>query len=354
MPSSEIGGAKYYCESYAEAAERFREASHRAGGSCLSLAVGDDQLTIDVTTIGPSDAERVIVLSSGIHGVEGFVGSAIQLAWLDRTSAVQDARVVLIHAINPYGFAHLRRCNEVNVDLNRNFLDAESEYTGSPNRYREFDPLLNPARAVKGIDLFRAFATWSVLRYGLPALKETIVAGQYDFPQGLFFGGHGPAASTELVRNNIGQWIGNAPEIIHIDLHSGLGQFADCRLMLVQRQDDPDYAWYRSTYDNSVEPLAGGFTYAATGAMGTWLRRRFSERTYRFVTAEFGTFPPLRVLAALRRENQAHHYNDPADNECKSAKRELRECFCPSEPHWREQVVATGLRIIGQSARPPS
>ena len=31
----------------------------------------------------------------------------------------------MIHALNPFGFAHLRRANEDNVDLNRNFVDHE-------------------------------------------------------------------------------------------------------------------------------------------------------------------------------------------------------------------------------------
>ena len=31
--------------------------------------------------------------------------------------------VLLVHAVNPYGFSHLRRANEDHIDLNRNFLD---------------------------------------------------------------------------------------------------------------------------------------------------------------------------------------------------------------------------------------
>ena len=53
-------------------------------------------------------------------------------------------RCVLLHALNPYGFAWLRRVNEHNVDLNRNFLLPGEAYRGSPAGYAALDPLLNP------------------------------------------------------------------------------------------------------------------------------------------------------------------------------------------------------------------
>ncbi len=347
--------AKYFSASYAEARDRFRESARQLGVLSWYAIKGNQNLTIDVATLGQADAESAVVLSSGVHGVEGFFGSAIQLAWLD---GIQDAleserlRIVLIHAINPVGFANLRRCNEDNVDLNRNFHDSDSRYQGSPAHYGQFDQLLNPQRPARRFDTFKLAATWNVFRFGLPAIKEAVASGQYDYPKGLFFGGHGPCEATRVVQANIAEWVGEARNIVHVDFHSGLGKFADYRLLLVQPQADPDCDWYRATFDSTrVEPLAGGggFAYVAAGAMGTWLRSRFKDRNYRFVTAEFGTYSPLRVLAALRRENQVHLYNSPTDRIYKQAKRELLECFCPQSERWRRQVTATGLEIIARS-----
>lgn len=345
----------YFSESYGQARDRFRESAQRIGAVLSSHAINaDSNQTIDVATIG-ARTENVIVLSSGVHGVEGFLGSAIQLAWMDQIEPERESgrpSLVLIHAINPYGFANLRRWNEDNVDLNRNFHDLQSGYTGSPSRYAQFSHLLNPERPARQLDTFKLSAICNLIRYGLPALKEVIASGQYDYPNGLFFGGNEASESTRIVQTNISDWIGDAQNVIHIDVHSGLGRFADCRLLLVQPSDDPDCQWYRATFDfKRVEPLAGadGFAYVPSGDMGTWLRRQFPERRYRSVTAEFGTYSPLRVLAALRRENQVHRHNKPTDRVYELAKRELLECFCPRSTRWRQHVVATGLEILSQS-----
>ncbi|NIP92101.1 MAG: DUF2817 domain-containing protein, partial [Akkermansiaceae bacterium] len=77
----------------------------------------------------------------------------------------------------------------------------------------------------------------------------------------------------------------------------------------------------------------------------------FSDRDYRFATPEFGTYPELRVLRALRAENRAHHHCPPGDPRLRRARREILECFCPGAPAWRRQVVRLGLEIIERGER---
>ena len=59
--------------------------------------------------------------------------------------AAPPLRCVLLHALNPFGFAWRRRVNEDNVDLNRNFLLDDEGYVGCPDGYAHLDPLLLPA-----------------------------------------------------------------------------------------------------------------------------------------------------------------------------------------------------------------
>ena len=80
----------------------------------------NEELTIDLAVVGSLNSENLLLYSSGIHGVEGFAGSAIQLSVLDRLkdqALFSDYCVVFIHIINPYGMAWHRRVNENNVDL---------------------------------------------------------------------------------------------------------------------------------------------------------------------------------------------------------------------------------------------
>src|SRR5262245_30689570 len=99
------------------ARERFRALTAERGWlqEAHPIAVkghGDWDLTIDVAKLGPSSAESLLILSSGLHGVEGFFGSAVQLTWLESVprgwSPPAGWRVLLLHALNPWGFAHIR------------------------------------------------------------------------------------------------------------------------------------------------------------------------------------------------------------------------------------------------------
>lgn len=342
---------------YNVAAERFREAAASAGARLERHPVQEDgtepTLTIDVATIGATVPRRTILVSSGLHGVEGFFGSAIQLGWLSCLAAdlpvPEGTRVVLVHAVNPYGFAHRRRVNEDNVDLNRNFLNPPRRYEGSPAGYAALDPLLNPASPPSRLEPFRLKALWYVRRFGMPALKAAVAGGQYQFPRGLFFGGHVPSTSTRLIRGRLPHWAGDAPRVIHLDLHTGLGAFAQHRLLLQESADSPEVEWYRETFGHeTVEPSADGDStaYDASGTLGGWARSSLGSARYRFVTAEFGTYPIVRVLGALRAENRAHHFARPGSPAVERAKTELMECFCPASERWRTQVVEQGLTII--------
>ena len=344
--------------SYVAARERFREAARGAAGVLEHHVLpgrGPDgcELVVDVALVGARSPRRAVVVSSGLHGVEGFFGSAVQLAWLRRfrggvASLPGGTLVVLLHAVNPFGFAWRRRADEGNVDLNRNFLDAGEAYAGIPEHYDRVHGLLNPP-APPRLDAFRLRAAWAVRRHGLPVLQNAVATGQYEHPAGLFFGGREAAASTRLVQDRFWSWTRAAEEVLHLDLHTGLGDYADYRL-LIEPPHLHDLEWYRSLFDPERVAAVGGDTpYAARGVMGAWLARHAGPRRYRFACLEFGTYGPLRVLAALRAENRAHYHAAPDTTAYARAKQELVECFCPARGPWRRKALARALEVTAQA-----
>lgn len=354
----------YFSDTYETARHRFLDATKRIGGRVESYALAtsskfstDDPLSMDVGILGPETGPTIII-SSGLHGVEGFAGSAVQLAWLERLSrnpsSAKPIRYVLIHAINPYGFAKRRRVNEENIDLNRNFLIPPEQYAGASDGYRRLNRFLNPASPPSKFELFKLKVIWNIVRYGLPKLKESVACGQYDFPSGLFFGGNGPAWSTQVLQQHCDQWLGSTKRIIHIDIHTGLGKFGSYKLLVTERQPNENLDWYQAAYGaEAVEMLAkpGGTAYQASGVFGTWMQNHFSDCEYRSVGAEFGTYDVVRILAALRAENRAHHYASPDSPMYRKAKEELIECFCPASKQWRDALIESGLKIVEQSAQ---
>ena len=290
----------------------------------------------------------------GVHGVEGFFGSAVRLGLLERlrqAASQRYVRYVLIHAVNPFGFSCLRRFNEDNVDLNHNFLDSADDYIGAPDGYAVLDGFLNPTSQPSRLEPVRLKALWNIWRMGLAALKQAVAGGQYEYPDGLFFGGHGPCQSAQLVRQHCDSWLGLSPKIIPVDFHSGLGSFGSYKLLLAETAESKDYPWYTGAFGAEfVEPLAepDGTAYTVSGSFGGWMQSHFKARAYHFVAAEFGTCDVIRVLAAIRAENRAHHYGSESSSIYQGAKAELVECFRPADASWRRLVVEAGLEIVAQ------
>lgn len=348
----------FFSHDYSEAQARFREAAAKLGWSLESLAIGatgpdGSELSFDVACSSGGDPRRVLVVSSGVHGVESYFGSAVQLAMLDQylSGLVPGAKVVFLHGLNAYGFAYSRRFNEENVDPNRNFLLAGQPFAGSPAGYAELDPFLNPQRPPSSWEPFTAKAVWLILRHGMRKLRSAIASGQYDYPQGLFFGGHGPSRMQTILRQHMPRWLEGSEQVVHLDFHTGLGEFATWKLLIdyklsdLQRQQLTD--WFGA--DSFEANVDSDIAYDARGGFGQWcVAQRFAPQ-YLFACAEFGTYPAVKVLAGLRAENQAHHWGKAEDASTKRAKETLKELFCPADAKWREQVVRQSMELVRQA-----
>jgi len=347
-----------FSSDYLSARTRFRAGVERQNWTLESLPIDASadglELTIDVAaSSGPAD--NVLLLSSGVHGVEGFLGSAVQLSLLDRLaemdSAWRDVRLVCIHAVNPYGFAAMRRFDENNVDLNRNFLPADASYTGAPDAYVALDALINPQRPPSAWEPFLLKAVWQVARHGMPRLRQALAGGQYDFPQGLFYGGAEPTQSHRLLAENMPRWLEGSRRVIHLDFHTGLGHWGGCRLLidypLTDLQRSQLTQWYGAAAFETCDETE--VAYQAQGGWSQWCVSQGFSPEYVYACAEYGTYKPLTVFAGLRAENSAHHWGEPDHRATVAAKARLKELFAPASPAWRKQVLNHAASLIDQS-----
>src|SRR5207248_2833057 len=115
--------ADYFSPDYPNARERFCAAAERAGARLNRYLLPErlgpqgESLSIDVARLGPDSATDALVVLSGTHGVEGFGGAGCQVGFLiDRLyeALPSSGCALLVHALNPHGFAWLRRVNEDN------------------------------------------------------------------------------------------------------------------------------------------------------------------------------------------------------------------------------------------------
>jgi hypothetical protein len=339
-----------FSDSYAVARARFCEAASARGGTLRRVEVCRDpvhgSLSIDVAELGPLGAP-VVVVSSGLHGVEGLFGSAVQLAWLERAELPKGKRIVLVHGLNPYGMAHLRRVNENNVDLNRNFLPPGRPYSGVSAGYERLASLLNPKSPHGGFELMIARALWQIARHGMSTLKQAVAGGQYEHPEGLFFGGKCLQPGPELVLEQAARWVGASEQIIWIDLHTGLGPSATYKLLVSEEDGSDAHRRLKARFGAQVQPWDAsgkGVAYRVEGGLSDGLRQVFGARCTT-LTCEFGTHSPLTVLRALRARNRAHHHG----GDLAGAQAQIVEAFCPASRRWRQRVLERGLAVVEQA-----
>ena len=251
--------ACFFSDGYTSARLRFRAAAARLNATLEQLVVSEGaDLTIDVAVLpaDSSDADPpTLVHFSGTHGVEAYAGSAVQLALLQQWAAEpsmaparRGVRVVLVHAVNPYGFACGRRFNEDSVDLNRNVLSerefAELSKTGTERQhlYDSYQWLFNHGRAWNAGDdlLFVAKALYGIVVLGTVNVKRAVVAGQYHMPDGLYFGGRELATSHRLLVPHLQRVAAPSKAAILIDVHTGLGPTGVDTLIPAFEQPDDD------------------------------------------------------------------------------------------------------------------
>lgn len=341
---------EYFSPDYFTARTRFRQAVEEAGGRLHAIPIdakgpGSEQLTIDIGWFGSEQPNKVLLHSSGLHGVEAFAGSAIQLQLLDSLPKVpDDTALVLVHVLNPYGMSWLRRVNENNVDLNRNFLAPDEKYAGASEDYSKLDGLLNPPSPPSS-DFFLPRAGWAIVRYGFTALKQAIGGGQYEYPKGIMFGGKQLEQGPREYQTFLSEHLAAAQRVVAIDVHTGLGKYGEDTLL----SESQGYETARRMFGERVTPLdpEQGPAYRASGAIDSMVPRVLPKARVYFLTQEFGTYSSVKVLRALREENRWDHYGDGTVNH--PTKQKLKEIFGPEDESWRRSVLARGRQLLKQA-----
>ena len=350
----------YFAPDYFSARRRFIAVAEARGARLASypiaaLGPGGEPLSIDTAYIGPSRPTGLLIVLSGTHGVEGFMGSALQQLWLEKSQQValdRDAGCLLVHAVNPFGFAWQRRTNENNVDINRNALE---QFPGPANpAYAQLNAWLNPPTPPRRLDFFWTRGAWLLLTQGLASVKQATAGGQYQFPQSIFYGGERLEASTARLAEILSDATFSAVErAVAIDLHTGLGRFATYRLLVDFAEGAPPYGemvrWFGAAAVASNQPERS-IAYRVSGGLLGLIERAFPCAQTFPAVLEFGTVSLTRMIATLRRENRAyvHAAGSPAYTAARAA---LVDVFRPDHEAWQRRVLEQGVRVLAQGCR---
>ena len=354
---------RFFSREYAEARARFLAACGSRGAAIRSYPYEGfnkklpEELAIDTARFGSAYASKILVLIAGTHGVEGFCGSACQIAAVDSVTwnaLPSDLSVFLIHGLNPYGFAMLRRVDEENIDLNRNFVGDYAALAGYNPEYDRLNAALNPARwrEAEPQEGDEEIATF-IKTEGMKKFQEVVSIGQYRHSKGLFYGGGQKAWSRIILERIIEIEFQNVCSLCVIDYHTGLGTSGAGELIAFVSEISGEYKraveWFGPNV-KSIKSQAVNVT-SVSADVGGPIDAAFqkSDRIATFLALEFGTVSIPTVLHALCAENWLHHYGNLDSALGRKIKEDLKCAFCPPEQSWENGVIGRSEDVLRQA-----
>ncbi|CAB9500278.1 Protein of unknown function (DUF2817) [Seminavis robusta] len=407
-----------FSETYVESRRKFRQAASKVGAEWHRLPIAippslqvdgflagtdddDTEYTIDIAVLYGTKP-GLAVHTAGVHGVEGYAGAPIQIAFLESIYPLLKQQelptMVLIHAVNPFGMAHYRRFNENNVDLNRNGLHPEewkqllhsiSTTSHQDTPYAQFHTLFNPKGPPNWLYAtvtLLAHAIQQLAIHGFFTLKAALVTGQYYDPKGIFYGGNELQPSLRVLYDFFQETLLAEKEqqstteadddtdgeeatktnakcctgtVTWIDVHTGLGPsgsdslVVDKESMSVVEQQAP--IWFPGAHMPHLSEQAQDVNKGYEDAMGftpCLFRRLFApEQNYCAAAQEFGTVPGLLVAHSLILENRAFHHVASRQEALQWAQSTTKRAFYKQTPTWRRQILDRGMQLWLQAIR---
>ncbi|MCA1510388.1 DUF2817 domain-containing protein [Bradyrhizobium sp. NBAIM01] len=352
---------KHFASNYFEARQKFRDYVGEAGAgearvyTSPARGPGGEELSTDVAWFGDRQASRIGVLISATHGAEGYCGSAAQLDWLAELGYEKlkpDEAMLLIHAINPYGFAWDRRVTQEGCDLNRNFID----FTAPLPQNEGYDVLADSlvpsaldgavfAAAEAAIEKYRS-------RYGETAYRKARTTGQYRHPTGMFFGGFGPTVARQTLERIVSDYsIASRQLVLVIDYHTGLGPYGYGELQCEQASGMIGYQRARDIFGHSVTSpdLGTSSSLVLNGTQDDYWQRILGDR-HVYVCLEFGTYPPEAARPVLRADHWLYAFGKAQIHTDfgREVRRGVKQHYYPDRPDWKEMVLYRSRQVHRQ------
>jgi hypothetical protein len=340
---------------------RFRDAAKAAGAELASTtnpAKGPDGgvLSTETAWLGPKNASRLLLAVAGTHGAEGFCGSGIQTGWLESGHLARlpaDTAVLLVHAINPYGFAWVRRVNEDNIDLNRNFVDHGKKRPDNPGYRALRDVICPPQWSVESEAQNRGRLLAYAGMHGAMALQAAITQGQYFDNEGVFYGGVGDSWSNRTIRAILAPHAAHVRKFGFIDLHTGLGPYGYGEIISNHLGHDAGNKRVTEWFGSEATSTDGGTSTSAviTGDIHIGVQQSLPEAQGTGITLEYGTVPLDDMLTAVRADNWLHVHGDLNGRQGREIKSQTRYAFYPDKDDWKAMVFERAVDVLERTMK---
>ncbi len=311
----------------------------------------DGDIAMDVAFWGAAQNKDVLVISSGTHGVEGYCGSFIQCALLDEGLAARtngNISLMMIHGVNPYGFAWQRRVNENNVDLNRNFIDHSKPHPENSG-YQELASVVEPTDWSEDTSssIISELLELSGKHPDDPRwLQAALSGGQYEFPGGQFYGGVQPQWSNQRIQALVNTHL-MGRRVIWVDIHTALGDYGTAQCIVELDPASELLTRAEALWGERVVNMGStdSVSVAVAGSMVS-SAQALSDREMIGQGLEFGTVNSLEVVQSLIQDQWLHRYGEITSPLGKQTKQRMMDAFYPDDAAWRTSVLDIAREVV--------
>ena len=326
----------------------------------------DPDLTINYCYVpAQKKFKRLLILSSAVHGIEGYVGSAVQQMFMEELIGnvnLTDMGVLLIHGINPYGFKFNRRVSENNVDLNRNCSKDNRLYKSVNVGYSDLYGMLNPKGKVSltsvGNVFFQINAIQKIIQHSMKTLRQAILQGQYQYKEGLYFGGNDLEPSIKAVRPLLKDAAKNYEIVFNIDLHTGYGARGTMHLFPNPVEDKKINKDLENIFSgNHIDWGDGDDFYTVTGDFTSYIGQVLPGKYYLPMGFEFGTLDSQTTMGSIKSlhnmivENQGFHHGYKTKKDELKIKTDVLEMYYPFSKNWRSKAIEDARKVLSQAVK---
>jgi hypothetical protein len=250
--------------------------------------------------------------------------------------------------MNPYGFSHVRRVNEDNVDLNRNFVDHSKPLPGNSG-YDKLRDVICPKEWTEESEArnrrtMRDYAAQN----GDEALETAIASGQYVDPQGVFYGGKQPTWSNRTLRAILAPFAASVRVCAFVDLHTGLGPYGFGEIMSNHFSRDPGHELMKQWWGDEATYFDEGTSssYYVAGDINLGVIQSLNQARVAGITLEYGTIPKHDMLNAVRADNWLYVHGDLGSAQGREIKAQIRAAFYQEHDDWKQMVAERGHYVI--------
>jgi hypothetical protein len=345
-----------FSDTYNEARSKFLDLASARGAQVHSFVHPDqkgiegEDLAMDIAVFGNPAVEKTLLLVSGTHGQEGYTGSAIQIAYLRDLEIPEGVNVVALHALNPWGFSHLSRSDENNVDNNRNFRDFSNLPPLSEINV-EVQNMLCPNDWVDETIDWTNTKDRLIAKYGGQAFATAVTGGQTDVPTGLNFCGRAPSWSNRTVQKALPGILAHTRKLVFLEWHTGLGGFGELCHLCLEGPESPAFQrvfkWLGEAASHDMDSLyddLGGATPAYVGPFSMWLPEAAPNAKCAGLVIEVGTYDINTVAASVRMDRWLKFGEGRSKLTRDEMRRAMMEGLYPTSPEWRAKALLNGCK----------